>query len=283
MRPQASRTLRDCPEPRGRLNVATRRMDEADASSASSLPEPARTQYAQLTSLHASGILPDDAFEAGIRRVFELLALRSKEQLAPATAAAIQAAVAQAASLDTRDFGGHNDQLFMTSEWRLPIPTASDPWAASDNNHGGLALGPSQTVTVPTESVTVTVPTEGVGERQRSLFLYFWDARDGVQFSGWWITPDIIGNEEFFFHCSVLAETPAEAPIGSWRSPQFEHELQRELRLGFEAQDGSLIATGEDATLQIQPDGIRCVCPALALVIVTWPAFVRAFAHCVGV
>ena len=42
----------------------------------------------------------------------------------------------------------------------------------------------------------------GYGGRDRQLHLYFWDLRDGPEFTGWWVTPDYIGNGEYVISCN---------------------------------------------------------------------------------
>ena len=66
----------------------------------------------------------------------------------------------------------------------------------------------------------------GYGGRDRQVFMYYWDLRDGPEFAGWWVTPDYIGNHEFFLNCSgTEAATPSDCACGAWRSPNVE-ELQ---------------------------------------------------------
>ena len=48
----------------------------------------------------------------------------------------------------------------------------------------------------------------GFGARDREVWLYFWDLRDGPDFNGWWITPDFVGNNDFFFSSNEDAPTP---------------------------------------------------------------------------
>ena len=102
----------------------------------------------------------------------------------------------------------------------------------------------------------------GFGGRDRPIWLYYWDMRDGPEFCGWWITPDYIGNNEFFLQSSSQADTPVDCELGSWRSHNVEQlQLQRKLELGFakntaKADGEGLIAIGSDAATSIVPDNI---------------------------
>ena len=50
----------------------------------------------------------------------------------------------------------------------------------------------------------VLVPfADGVSSRERCVYMYFWDERDGPDWSGWWVTPDYMGNDEFYLHAAV--------------------------------------------------------------------------------
>ena len=77
-------------------------------------------------------------------------------------------------------------------------------------------------------------------------------AGDGPDFSGWWVTPDYVGNNEFFLTCNdAEAATPSDCAIGAWRSPNVEMlQLQRKLTLGFQpdAAAGGLAARGRAST-----------------------------------
>lgn len=98
----------------------------------------------------------------------------------------------------------------------------------------------------------------GYGFRDRPLWLYFWDARDGADFSGWWITPDYIGNNDYILraHDSAGASAPSDVAIGGWRSPIIEQGLRRSLNLGFrDGGGGRLLATGSDVAVPLVPDG----------------------------
>mmetsp|Transcript_29947 Transcript_29947/g.77543 ORF Transcript_29947/g.77543 Transcript_29947/m.77543 type:complete len:188 (+) Transcript_29947:101-664(+) len=100
----------------------------------------------------------------------------------------------------------------------------------------------------------------GFGGRDRQVWLYWWDARDGQEWSGWWITPDFIGNNDFFLHHRGDPQTPADAPLGSWRSPFVEEQqIKRQLEIGFqsiEGSDGNLRVCGADASTPFIPDGV---------------------------
>ena len=97
----------------------------------------------------------------------------------------------------------------------------------------------------------------GFGARDREVWLYFWDLRDGPDFNGWWITPDFVGNNDFFFSSNEDAPTPVDCKLGSWRSPNVEQiQLKRKLEIGFsKSENGSLVAIGGDAGTAIIPDG----------------------------
>ena len=80
----------------------------------------------------------------------------------------------------------------------------------------------------------VLIDHVGFGGRERDVWLYFWDTRDGADWSGWWITPDFVGNNEFFFHACSQAITPDKVPVGEWRSHHVEEmQLKRKLEVGF--------------------------------------------------
>lgn len=98
----------------------------------------------------------------------------------------------------------------------------------------------------------------GFGARDRSIMLYWWDERDGPECMGWWVTPDYVGNNDFFLQNTTDAPTPTECPPNSWRSPNVEMlQLKRPLKYGFEARaDGSLVVVGSDAGLTILPDNL---------------------------
>ena len=97
----------------------------------------------------------------------------------------------------------------------------------------------------------------GYGLRDRPLLLYFWDERDGPDFSGWWITADYIGNNDFVLTASAKVQSPAEVAVGEWRSPIVETGLRRKLTIGFESKDGDkLVAVGADAATPLVPDGM---------------------------
>ena len=98
----------------------------------------------------------------------------------------------------------------------------------------------------------------GFGGRDRQVRLYYWDLRDGPDFHGWWVTPDFVGNHEFFLQASDdKALTPDAVAIGNWRSPNVEQlQLKRQLLLGFKVKDGDLVSAGADAATPICPDNI---------------------------
>mmetsp|Transcript_48887 Transcript_48887/g.104365 ORF Transcript_48887/g.104365 Transcript_48887/m.104365 type:complete len:176 (-) Transcript_48887:44-571(-) len=105
----------------------------------------------------------------------------------------------------------------------------------------------------------VLVPfPDGMGARERGIYMYFWDERDGGDWSGWWVTPDYKGNNEFYLHAAPALESraPADVPIGEWHSPLVEMQMKRALRLGFVETPDGLIASGDDAATAIVPDQV---------------------------
>ena len=108
-------------------------------------------------------------------------------------------------------------------------------------------------------SAMVLLEHIGFGGRDRELWLYYWDERDGKDYCGWWCTPDYKGNNDYFLSCSegaaATAASPADCSRGSWRSPNVEQiQLKRRLDLQFVATDGGLVVTGDDASTAIIPD-----------------------------
>ena len=104
----------------------------------------------------------------------------------------------------------------------------------------------------------VLIESVGFGVRERDLFLYFWDLRDGAEWSGWWVTPDFCGNNDYILHNATDSADPGDVAIGDWRSPHFENtQLRRKLTLGFRAEgtgaDRQLCACGDDASTAIIP------------------------------
>ena len=106
----------------------------------------------------------------------------------------------------------------------------------------------------------VLIEHVGFGGRERQLWLYWWDERDGSEWSGWWLTTDFIGNGEFILTTGDAVATPADVPLGGWRSPMVEEQqLKRRLELGFaviEGSDGTLRTVGADAETPFIPDGV---------------------------
>jgi len=104
----------------------------------------------------------------------------------------------------------------------------------------------------------VAIQHVGFGARERQVWLYWWDTRDGADWSGWWMTTDFIGNNEFLLQCMSDVDHPTAAPAGSWRSPNVEElQLKRRLSLGFEAvagETGCIRACGADAATPFVPD-----------------------------
>ena len=63
----------------------------------------------------------------------------------------------------------------------------------------------------------VLIESVGFGVRERDLFLYFWDLRDGPDWSGWWVTPDFCGNNDFILQAQSDCADPSEVGVGEWR------------------------------------------------------------------
>ena len=74
----------------------------------------------------------------------------------------------------------------------------------------------------------------------------------------WWVTPDYVGNHEYFLQASSdEALTPSDVKVGNWRSPNVEQlQLKKQLQLGFKLKDGDLVCVGADAATYICPDNI---------------------------
>eukprot|EP00908_Phaeocystis_cordata_P022627 Transcript_5049.p1 GENE.Transcript_5049~~Transcript_5049.p1 ORF type:complete len:330 (-),score=75.76 Transcript_5049:23-964(-) len=56
------------------------------------------------------------------------------------------------------------------------------------------------------------------GSDEYEYFLYFWDARDGSNWTGWWITPEHIGCTRYYAHAAVDVEGPHLCG-GQWEEP----------------------------------------------------------------
>ena len=92
------------------------------------------------------------------------------------------------------------------------------------------------------------------GQRERDIYLYWWDERDGDAWSGWWVTPDFPGNQEFILHGPRDTKHPADLAVGEWRSPLVEQQqLKRSLGLGFTQQSGSEALHAEGPASQPEP------------------------------
>ena len=92
------------------------------------------------------------------------------------------------------------------------------------------------------------------GQRERDIYLYWWDERDEDAWSGWWVTPDFPGNEEFILHGPRDTKHPADLAVGEWRSPLVEQQqLKRSLGLGFTQQSGSEALHAEGPASQPEP------------------------------
>ena len=62
------------------------------------------------------------------------------------------------------------------------------------------------------------------GQRERDIYLYWWDKRDGDAWSGWGITPDFPGNQEFILHGHGPRDTKHPARLDTERlsPPKFK-------------------------------------------------------------
>ena len=60
--------------------------------------------------------------------------------------------------------------------------------------------------------------TVGPGSAEYEYFLYFWDARDGSDWTGWWVTPEHIGCTQYWAHAAVDVEGPHLCG-GQWEQP----------------------------------------------------------------
>ena len=111
---------------------------------------------------------------------------------------------------------------------RPPRPSGPDPHAADAVTPVGLARicvhGGTHATVGPILRGSYKVTTQHHGrpvyqkdERALGLFdmLYFWDARDGAAFSGWWFGPRVGSDQVWAFH---PADTPTP-PTAGWRAP----------------------------------------------------------------
>ena len=95
--------------------------------------------------------------------------------------------------------------------------------------------------------------------RAGELWLYYWDERDGQDCCGWWVTPDYVGNNDFFLSCQtpLNAASPCDGAVGAWRSPNVEQlQLKRKIEIGFVKKGDAIVAVGADAGTPIVPDNI---------------------------
>ena len=94
----------------------------------------------------------------------------------------------------------------------------------------------------------------GFGGRERDVWLYWWDERDGPDWSGWWMGLDYCGNSEFILHCAADVADPSLATVGEWRSDFVENtQLKRPLHVGFRAESGGFSVCGTDSCTPIVP------------------------------
>ena len=70
------------------------------------------------------------------------------------------------------------------------------------------------------DTTMVLIESVGFGVRERDLFLYFRDLRDGSDWSGWWVTPDFKGNNDYILQAQNDCEDPSEVGVGDWRWPR---------------------------------------------------------------
>ena len=74
----------------------------------------------------------------------------------------------------------------------------------------------------------VLIESVGFGVRERDLFLYFWDLRDGSDWSGWWVTPDFCGNNDYILQAQTDCADPSDVSVGDWRWPPTRSNLTPE-------------------------------------------------------
>ena len=74
----------------------------------------------------------------------------------------------------------------------------------------------------------VLIESVGFGVRDRDLFLYFWDLRDGADWSGWWVTPDFCGNNDYILQAQSDCADPSDVGVGDWRWPRTPSNLTPE-------------------------------------------------------
>ena len=74
-------------------------------------------------------------------------------------------------------------------------------------------------------TVMVLIESVGFGVRDRDLFLYFWDLRDGADWSGWWVTPDFCGNNDYILQAQSDCADPSDVGVGDWRWPRTPSNL----------------------------------------------------------
>ena len=53
-------------------------------------------------------------------------------------------------------------------------------------------------------------------DKDYSAYLYYWDDRDGPELQGWWIGPEIGGNDVWIRHKDTSAQVP---PSQGWHAP----------------------------------------------------------------
>jgi hypothetical protein len=75
----------------------------------------------------------------------------------------------------------------------------------------------------------------------RNYYLYYWDTRDGVEWMGWWITPEQVGSTRFEAHAAVDVATP-DLCAGHWKNP---YDNIRTLRVVAAPASGAMLIGGD--------------------------------------
>ena len=80
------------------------------------------------------------------------------------------------------------------------------------------------------------------------VFLYYWDAKDGEDFKGWWFAPKIGGNE-VWGRCVDWDEKSRTPPVWGWKvpwsGPISDIQVHRDDSLVFEKANGKQYATSQ--------------------------------------
>ena len=59
-------------------------------------------------------------------------------------------------------------------------------------------------------------------KKDEEIHIYWWDAKDGADYNGWWIGPDVGGNLVYAFHPDAAAKHP---PRRGWKVPAIGGEI----------------------------------------------------------